>query len=478
MNRSRGHFVYGIVAALAMVHLGLAIVYASITPYRTAGYLSVMRTVPWSPVPDVGAPDERQHANYVINILGGNGLPVYRVFVPDPNNPGKTIRNPALQEMYEDHQAPLYYLADAAFGRITGLDTVSAIDPQKGLRLRFLNGLFGAATVVGVFFLGLWGLRRRDVAILAAAITALLPMNLALSGAVSNDPLLFCICTWTLAVCALAIQEGWNTKRYAAAGILVGFGLLTKTTALALIPIVLVAFFLRRASWKGTLGSMAIGLVLVSPWLVRNQRLYGDPLGLRSFQQLFAGAPQAKDMIAAYGSFAYWFDWVGWWTARSFFGVFSYMDIFLNERGMAYTGPATNFGPAAPNTLYRLLLGLGFIACVGFLASVSKVKNAGDRKVHILNGVFLGLITILFIRYNISFFQGQARYFYPAIGPISLGLATGAIYLAKSRKLLVSGLVVALLLMLNVYALVRLPTEFAKRINPNSVNQAGVLVHP
>jgi 4-amino-4-deoxy-L-arabinose transferase-like glycosyltransferase len=468
-----------LLAALAALHIVLAIAYATVTPYRTPGYLSMFKTNPWKQVADIGAPDERAHVNYVLNILHGDGLPVYKIMIPDPAHPGLSVRNPKLEEMYEDHQAPLFYLLDAGFGKMVGLDAISATDRSQGVRLRYLNALFGAGTVLGVYFLALWGLMRRDVALLASGITALLPMNLALSGAVSNDPLLFCICSWALAVCALGINRGWNSKRYLALGALVGLGLLTKTTALALIPLVILAFLLKRPSAKGAVACAVLAVVIVLPWFVRNQQLYGDPIGLRSFQELFAGELSTRDFISGVSGTPanHWFNYVGWFTARSFFGVFGYMDIFLNERGVAYTGPATDFGPAAPNTIYRLLLALTAVAAIGFLASLSKPESRADRRTHVLNGAFLALITALFVRYNISFFQGQARYFYPAIGPIAIGLAIGAIYLAKSKRNLVIGSIVALLLVLNGYALWRLPSEFGKRMNPTLANQVSLSTH-
>ncbi len=483
---------YLLVAILALIHLVLSIVYANVTPYRTPGYLAVFRTVPyqrdqagrwslvWQPVPDVGAPDELAHANYVINILQGNGLPVYQIEIPDPAHPGQMIRNPNLDRIYENHQAPLYYLAAAGFARIVGIDATSAAHPAKGLPLRYVNGIFGALTVIGVFFLAYWGLRRKDVAILAAAITALLPMNIALSGAVSNDPLLFCLCTWTLAVCALVLQQGWTPIRYVLVGLLVGLALLTKTTAFALLPIVLLVWIIKKPSLIGAITSVALTGILVAPWFVRNQKLYGDPIGLKSFQQLFAGELSTHDFINAISGtpLNHWFNYVGWFTARSFFGVFSYMDIFLNERGVSYTGPANEYGVNAPNTLYRILMALAAIAIVGCIAAVFSDREKVNRRYHVMNTVFLLLVGIIFIRYNIWFFQPQARYLFPAIGPIAISLSMGAIYLAKSRKLWVCGAIFALLLLLNVSALMRLPGEFAKRVDPPLPNSMGALLHP
>jgi hypothetical protein len=216
------------------------------------------------------------------------------------------------------------------------------------------------------------------------------------------------------------------------------------------------------------------------PWFLRNLGLYGDPLGLSLFKKLFADEITTSQFIAQTSEtpFNHWFNYVGWYTARSFYGVFGYMDIFLNERGIAYTGPPNSYGPNSPNTLYRLLLALTAVAALGFVLYLSKLKSAPERRVHLLNGTFLVLITLSFVAYNLTFFQGQARYFYPAIGPIAIGLAVGAIYLAKSKKYPVIGATIALLLFLNVYALSRLPGEFAKRLNPTLANQVGMSEHP
>lgn len=457
-----GKVAAALLAGLMAVHIVLAILYANLTPYRTPGYLFVTRSRPNQPVSDIGAPDERQHANYVLELLAGRGLPRYQVNIPDPEHPGQTTRNPNLGEIYEFHQAPLFYILDAGFGKLVGVDATSGQDAHEGIRLRYLNALFGALTVLSVYFLGLWGLRRRDIAFVGAAIAALLPMNVALSGAISNDPLLFALCTWTLAVCARGIHEGWTRKGALAIGVLVGLALLTKATALLLLPVVAFAFLLKRPEPVKAVIAFATALLLALPWWLRNQQLYGDPLGLKAFQELFAAAPKAGDLMAAFGVVGYWISFVGWWTARSFFGVFGYMDIFLNDKGYADS--------EGPNALYRILLAFTILAVCGFFVAVRRGVDQKTSRVHWLNAVMLALVTLMFLRYNYSFFQGQARYFFPAIGPIALGLALGTLYWAKNRTRLVIGAVVAGLLVLNAYAILRLPAEFEKRTGLPEVN--------
>ncbi len=431
---------YWVLVALVLLHLALGAAFAFNTPYRSPGILLGQRG-PEGPakVPDVGAPDERQHANYVQHLLDGKGFPVL--------NP----KDPNLGENYQAHQPPLYYLVAAGFAKVVG---VANVDDPSGIRLRLLNVLIGGATVAGAFFLGLWGFRCQTVATAAATLTALLPMNLALSGAISNDPLLYALCAWTLAICARALRDGWTTPLALAAGTCGALALVDKTTGIALVPILLFAGW--AAPTRIQVRQLAIGLVpylaIAVPWLARNLTLYGDPFAISAFNQAFVNSPQASSFIEGFGAQTYWTQWVGWWTARSFFGAFGYMDIFLNETGR----------PMAPQeTLYRLLSASMLIALLAWALGTLKGTFEQARKVQAMNAIFLGIVILLFLRFNAQYFQGQARYLFPALGVIGCGVGA-AISLAK-RPSIGLGLLALMLLGLNAYTLSVLPGEFAKR---------------
>lgn len=444
-----------IAAACAVLHLVLACIYANITPYRSPGILLGQRdpsTGAPQRVPDVGAPDERQHVNYVIHLLDGKGFPVL-----DPQDPN-------LGENYQAHQPPLFYILHIGWSKITGADLN---DPGQGLKVRFPNALIGAATVMGAFFLGLWAFRREDVGLVAASFVALLPMNVALSGAISNDPLLYCLCTWVLAFIAKGCQEGWSTKVVVAVGIGTGLAVITKTTAVGLLPILLLALFLgpnKPAPKQIAIATITL-LLVCTPWLARNQSLYGDPLAISAFNKAFVNSPSRELMTQVAeaqgggksGNQAYWVDWVGWWTARSFFGVFGYMDIFLNEQGVPFTSPRN------PNAFYRVLLAIGVLITAGWAIALRKVEWSEQKRMHILLSAFLLIVGVLFLRFNAQYFQGQARYLFPAIGVIGIGVAISLLNVAKNRLAVAMGLVVLLLGGLNIYVLSKLPGEFERR---------------
>lgn len=444
-----------IVAGLALLHVILAWTYASITPYRSAGLLLGQRdpaTGQFQQVPDIGAPDERQHANYTLRLLMGEGFPIL-----DPKDPN-------LVENYQAHQPPLFYLIHAGWCKIAGVDLES---PEAGLTSRAINGLIGASTVIGTFFLALYAFRREDLGIVAASFVALLPMNSALSGAISNDPLLYTLCTWALAFIAKGCVEGWCMGIALRVGLFTGLALLTKTTAIALLPILFLTLFLgsHKPNAKQIAVCAGVILALALPWLGRNQSLYGDPLAISAFNEAFKNSP-SRELITQVAEIqnpgkspavAYWTDWVGWWTARSFFGVFGYMDIFLNEKGVPSTGPSN------PNSLYRMFLALSVVAIALWALALRQEEWAEHRKMHWLLGSFLLIVVVLFLRFNAQYFQGQARYLLPAISVIGVGVGIGLVNIAKQRWWAALTVVVLLLGGLNLYAVTRLPAEFARR---------------
>ncbi|MBS1712430.1 MAG: glycosyltransferase family 39 protein [Armatimonadetes bacterium] len=410
--------------AVLAVFLILTGVYSSLTPYRQGGFLKHQRD-PATGGPqraeDIGAPDERQHANYIAFVKSGKGFPV---LVPG---------SPDAYENYQAHQPPLYYILGAGWSTVTGADPT---DPGAGFRLRFLNSLIGIGTLLGIYFAGIWGLRRQDVALAATAFAALLPMNIALHAAVSNDPLLYCLVTWVFALSLKGIHEGWDNKVALTIGLLAGLGLLTKTTALVCFPVILGAFLIswRKNGAKPGLQAVALALVLpailASPWLMRNKSLYGDFFALSVFNAAFTGSPQASLFIGALGAWGYWLNMVLWWTARSFVGAFGYMDVFL------FDSMRPDQSGALYSAIFAILAGIVILGLLGLKAESAKAAEEdlpAPSHLLILSAVLLVFATALFIRFNMQYFQGQARYLFPALVAFSYFFAFGAVRLTKDK---------------------------------------------
>ncbi len=416
----------------------LATQYFRVTPYREPGMLLHQRdpaTGQPRRIGDVGAPDERQHVNYMKHLLAGKGFPV---LVPGSAD---------LYETYQSHQPPLYYLIATAELRALGGDP----DKMRGAaELRALSTIFGALTLIGSYFVAKWGFTRPEVGLAAVAFVGFLPMFLALHSAAGNDPLLYALCTWVLAVIGLSMASGWTLGRAFAIGVLVGLALLTKTTAIALLPTLVIALWLSRKSSKPLhwFASLATPILIALPWWIRNQSLYGDPLAMKAFNSAFAGSPKASLFMHGFGFADYWVNWVGWWTLRSFFGVFGYMDIFLDDK------------------VYRIFAALFFLLLLGWFLSLSRSSQARNPRFEIVLWAFVGIVALLFIQFNTTYFQAQARYLFPAIGALGIFSGFGACFFAGNLRRWAWLPLAAALLAANLYVIGKLPEEFYRRALP------------
>lgn len=410
--------VKAMVVVLA-IYVLLALAYISVTPYRTAGCLLSRMTEVVQP--DIGAPDERQHTNYIRHLVNEKSFPAF-----DP-------RSPDLYETYQSHQPPLYYLVSSPAAAIAGGN-----ENTEMWALRCVNVLLGGFVVWGIFT----GMRRLtgkpEVGIAAAAITAFLPMFLALSAAVSNDMSLFLTGVCLMNVVALGWERGWDIKRCALLGVVLGLGLLTKSTAVVLFPVALYGLFAEKESRpniKCLATVFAVAFLVALPWLVRNQILYGDPLAIGAFQEASVGnLPASTAIERAGGAPQYWFSFVFPVALQGFWGVFGYFDVFL------------------PSAIYLAANILGLLLAGGFVWSFAK-STAQQKRTNILLTGLLFMVGAAFVSYNLNYFQAQGRYLYPAIFAIAGMFAIGLNVIAgnEKRTLVATGALVALLLWANVY---------------------------
>lgn len=431
------------------LHAALGAWFASNTPYRTAGILLSQKR---SPAPDIGAPDERQHANYVAHLIKEKDFPIFKP--KDPN----------LGETLESHQPPLYYLAAAGWASARGMSDPASQD--FGLWVRALNVVIGCFGVAGAFFVGWWGFQKFEVAVGMSAFYGFLPMMAAMSGTISNDPLLICLATWCLAFTVYGATEGWTTPVVIGLILFTGAAMLTKTTAVILLPTIFLSGLLslnRKHGLKCATIAIIGATLLVSPWWFRNLTLYQDPLALKAFREAFTGTAQKSAFVGTNPDMAaeitYWTQWVGWWTARSFVGAFGYVDIWLNETGRANSD--------TPNSLYRVVLAVFALGILGWLAAIWKFEQSARKSSAILF-VYGFLILLSFIGFNNTYFQAQGRYLLPAIAPISAAIITGYLFLSKKKWQIPLAVISCLLLGINVYTIGRLPAEFELRKQTSS----------
>jgi hypothetical protein len=306
------------------------------------------------------APDEVPHYTYV-RYLARHG------------------RLPTTTEEHEAFQPPLYYVlgaaltfwiedeADAPFAvrhnahydvldprapKNLLLHTADEAWPYRGWALawhllRLLSIALGAVTIWAIYHLGrvLWP-QQAAIPLTMAALTAFTPQFLFLSAVANNDnaaTAFSALVLWQVAALLHDRPGAAPWKRSALLGVLLGLGLLSKASLVALVPVVGLAVAV--AAWRGgrppaggamretdpapspvrrpamrvvAAWTLAFGLAaLVAGWyFVRNWLLYGDPLGWAFTLQVSAlrEGPLTGEVLAWLfrGLFrSFWLGWIG-----------------------------------------------------------------------------------------------------------------------------------------------------------------------
>ncbi len=260
--------------------------------------------------PAFEAPDEVWHYAYLRYVAEARALPAL-----DDDASG------AYQEVA---QPPLYYLAAAPLSGLVSDDDLDELTwhnpgfgyqaggtvndnknmlihtdrerfPWRGavlaLRLaRLVSLAFGLLAVVAAWGLGSEAFPDRPAAaLMVAALVALTPQFLFISGVASNDSAAAALSTAALWAMARALNRGVTPRRAALAGLLVGLAASAKTSGLLLLPLALAAVTLGQAAGqRRSLGQRALAALTTaaaaaltgSAWYLRNALRYGDPLAL------------------------------------------------------------------------------------------------------------------------------------------------------------------------------------------------------
>ncbi len=375
-------------------------------------------------IPTWQVPDEPAHYNYIAALAAGDGIPVL-----EPGDYDQALLSelttrrfpPGLSVEpleYEDHQPPLYYaLAVPTYWLFGG----------RLLPLRLISVLIGAALIVVTYALVSVLFRLRpSLPPVAAALVAFIPQHVAMTAGVNNDTLGELMVAVILLLLVLYVRNG--TFRPWRIGILLGFALLTKTTAYVTVGVAFFAVLLRWRyecrSLRWALAHLAWmflpALLIALPWYVRNGLVYGwhDPLGLVRHNVIVEGQPRSVGWLAAYG----WGGLLGRLfrtTFRSFWGQFGWMAVVL------------------PARIYGLLAAFSVVLVVGFLWWLLDPRRP-PLTIHQRAGLLLLLVSasftaLAFLWYNLTFVQHQGRYLFPALVPLA---TAGAIGLKKVTDVL------------------------------------------
>lgn len=376
-------------------------------------------------------PDEVGHFGYILHLVQHKALPRM-----EPGHLG------------ESHQPPLYYLLGALFVAPVDLSDPTGIwqpnprfvwsgggnEPNIGLHseeeyrwpyrgwalalrlVRFFSSLLGTGTVLLTYSVAWRVFGERTLSALAACAVAFNPQFLFITASANNDNLLT-FATTGLLWHSLDLQQRITQGRPVSPLRWLGLGgwvwaiVLTKLLGLAIVGVALLSMLLvgwRRGQLRQTVRGMSLALLLAllgtSWWWLRNWHLYGDPLGWRMYQQVFAvnlrGAPMALSDYPALFRTQY----------RSFWGVFGWMTVY------------------APPWFYQATAYAGLLAVSGWVVGILRkqaLRYHRDGLLFLLLALVAheGFLLAIAQRANESMWQG--RYLFYAIAPIAVFLSGG-----------------------------------------------------
>jgi 4-amino-4-deoxy-L-arabinose transferase-like glycosyltransferase len=365
-------------------------------------------------------PDETAHVVYVQHLLDKHTLPVLT------SGGGN----------YEAHQPPLYYLTVApamALGRRMGrgspVDHSGAPTPDVFLG-RLWSVLIAAGVTLVSYLLACEVFPQSRVLQLAAPLLVLLlPGHIINLAAITNDGLAELFCGLVIWQCVVLIRRSPTRGRLIGIGVLIGAALLTKTSCLFLLPVAAAAVLLSASpwapepsSWRRCVAGLGLivgpALLLWAPWIAHNLANYpGDPLVARTFMEVFGKDRWTPERFYAQGmsELGYW-RLVLTWTYLSFWGVFGSAMVFM------------------PGGYYLAATAVSLVSLIGCLRGLARWwrSDRETRCVWSLLALAVILVCLQFLSFNRTFFQAQARYLFPAIGPI-VCLFVAGLHLAGQR---------------------------------------------
>ncbi len=382
--------------------------------FLVTGALYALRTPRWQ------APDEPAHFNYVRYVA--------QHWTPPVLEPGcydqaylerlKSRRFPPSMSVdaicYEAHQPPLYYyLAAVPYGLAVAL----GFDPLLAVRL--FTVVLGAGVVLVSAAIGLHLFPERPlVAVSAAGVVATVPMHVAMLASANNDALaelVLGLAVWQMV--RLLRRPRTAPRDWYLLGVLLGAGMLTKTTTYIAIPMALAVAWWR---WRGIPGGsflrtagapLAVALLFALPWFARNSLTYGglDVLGLRRHEAVVVGQPRTAQWLQELGALRLAKRFV-FTTFHSFWGQFGWMAAPL---------------PSAVYSVLWLVSALGLAGVVLRLWSARRLWPTSTPSAYRLLLLWVGLNLLAYGWYNLTFVQHQGRYLFPSLPALALFLVLG-----------------------------------------------------
>lgn len=396
--------------------------------------------------PPLESHDETGHSAYVAYVAQHLALP----------KPGGAL-TPYFDE---GHQPPLYYLIPGVVGRLLGatgdyqppmnpfflsgdgsrgvnaavhVPSVEAAPWHGGVLLihiaRFWSVLLGGLMVLLTYIAGRLALPDRPaVALAGAAIAAFVPTSLAVTDAATNDALV--PVTFGLALIAsLRMLQAPSVMRALTLGAVIGLSLLTKNSALILLPFALPILVIawrsdrqpsRLIAWG--LGVYGAALAIAGWWYLRNRLLFGHWITDRAEGSAIINTPGFQGTAILHSASGSFVGQLLTYSFRSFWVLMGWGTL------------------VAPDSVFNVLLAVTLCAVAGLLWFTVRALRRGPLPTYGPGRPFptwlgAGVLAAFFVAmipeplYRAIYYEAPTlvpgRYLFGAIGAAGLLLALG-----------------------------------------------------
>lgn len=353
--------------------------------------------------PTFYAPDEQPHFKYVQYLYEQKKLPVQVSKTNDPTND------------WEYYQPPLYYLLLVPVYWL--FDILSSGDiPTIVIALRIISIILSAIFLwFTIKILNNLELNELFVKTFIVSMVYLLPSYVFISSVINNDNLIIALSGAII----FFLTKNRTLINSIYIGLLLGFAFLIKLTAFILL-LGIISFFTyhlirKKCSLLGTLKHIVlvalISLFISLPMFLRNLHLYGD----------FIGESVANVRVT-------WPSWL-----YGFLATIKYMmDSFWASAGITYNIEFLSG--------FSLLLTAFIIVSLVYILlkkknSIQSYLNSklGNFLIPMLFTVFVEIFLI--IRFGLLYEQGQGRFLYILLIPISILIAINIFEFEKVKKI-------------------------------------------
>ncbi len=193
---------------------------------------------------------------------------------------------------YEAMQPPLYYAINVPL--------YAALPDEPLVRLygmRLLAALLASTMVPIAWLTAREAFPDSRLVVLGTPVIVLLAQGYALNmSQVTNDALATPLAAASVLLLLMIARRGFRPRRSVAAGLLIGAAMLSKMTAVFLLPVALPAvgipWVVGSESFRRAVRHIALiiapAAVLLAPWMFRNLAVYGDPTGAAAAEPLMS----------------------------------------------------------------------------------------------------------------------------------------------------------------------------------------------